>query len=167
MSLKTKILAFDPSGNFHEGKGTSGFAIAENGQPVEVGRISAKDFNSAPEYWYAHMELINSVAPSHMVMEGYRLYNHKGMSAKSQANSILETPQLIGYLTMVSYLNNVPLKIQFAKDVKSRWKDDVLIAKGIITQKGSKLFFGDYPLVAEHEKDALRHLMHLLRYGDK
>ncbi|HLO12790.1 MAG TPA: hypothetical protein VK190_11310 [Pseudoneobacillus sp.] len=160
------ILALDPSGNFHEGKGTTGYAIAVNGQPSKVGRVSASDYKSAPEYWYAHMELINQVEPNQLVFEGYRLYNHKGMSAATQANSILETPQLIGYLTMIAFLNQLPLKIQFAKDVKTRWSDDVLINKSILVKNGKHLLFKSSPTVT-HERDALRHLMHFIRYGGK
>jgi hypothetical protein len=101
-----------------------------------------------------------------MVIEGYRLYNHQGMKASSQANSLLETPQLIGILTLTSYQENIPLKIQFAKDVKTRWKDDVLAAKGILEKKGTRYLFKGKPTVT-HERDALRHLMHLIRYGNK
>jgi hypothetical protein len=162
----TKILALDPSGNFHEGKGTTGYAIAKDGLPIQVGRISASEYNSAPEYWYAHTDLIHAVYPDEIVFEGYRLYNHKGMSASTQANSLLETPQLIGYLTMIAFLNQIPLTIQFAKDVKTRWSDDVLLNKGILTKSGRNLLFNGSPTVT-HTRDALRHLMHYVRYGRK
>lgn len=163
-SSETKTLSFDPSGNFVEGKGTTGFAIAVNDLPIEVGRIAATDYKKAVEYWKAHVDFIRKVKPDSMVMEGYRLYNHKGMAAASQANSILETPQLIGIVTLTAYSLQIPLKIQFAKDVKTRWSDDVLINKGILEKNGRYLNFKGKPTVT-HERDALRHLMHYIRYG--
>lgn len=161
-----KILSFDPSGNFIEGKGTTGVAIAENGQPISVGRISAQYFKSDVEYWKAHVDLIKELAPDAFVFEGYRLYNHKGMSASTQANSILETPQLIGILKLTAHTLKIPTQIYFAKDVKTRWSDEVLINKGILEQSGSRLLFNGNPTVT-HERDALRHLMHFIRYGGK
>jgi hypothetical protein len=162
----TKILAFDPSGNFHEGFGTTGVAIGDAKRPLSVGRIEAKYFNSDVEYWQAHVDLIKEVMPDFFVFEGYRLYNHKGMSASSQANSILETPQLIGILKLTASQLKIPTTIYFAKDVKTRWSDEVLITKGLLTQNGSRLLFNDRPTVT-HERDALRHLMNFIRYGGK
>jgi hypothetical protein len=152
----TRILAFDPSGNFHEGKGTTGVAIAEGDQPISVGRIHAGDFKSAVEYWQA----------DYFVFECYRLYNHKGMAASTQANSILETPQLIGILKLTSHALKIPTQIYFAKDVKTRWSDDVLVNKGLLVPQGDRLLFNGRPTVT-HERDALRHLMHFIRYGGK
>jgi hypothetical protein len=162
----TRILAFDPSGNFHEGKGTTGVAIAEGDQPISVGRIHAGDFKADVDYWKAHTDLIGELSPDYFVFEGYRLYNHKGMAASSQANSILETPQLIGILKLTAHTQGIPTQIYFAKDVKTRWSDDVLVNKGLLVPQGDRLLFNGRPTVT-HERDALRHLMHFIRYGGK
>lgn len=88
------------------------------------------------------------------------------MAASTQANSILETPQLIGILKLTAHSLKIPTQINFAKDVKTRWSDEVLIHKGILVQNGSRLLFNGRPTVT-HERDALRHLMHFIRYGGK
>lgn len=151
-------------GNFHEGKGTTGLSIAEDDQPKTVGRISAEDYKSDVEYWQAHVDFIKQLKPDKFVFEGYRLYNHKGMKASTQSNSILETPQLIGIIKLTAHQLGIPFKIQFAKDVKTRWSDDVLIHKGILQKNGSRLMFNGKATVT-HERDALRHIMHYIRYS--
>jgi hypothetical protein len=88
------------------------------------------------------------------------------MAASTQANSILETPQLIGILKLTAHSLKIPNQIYFAKDVKTRWSDDVLVNKGLLVPQGDRLLFNGRPTVT-HERDALRHLMHFIRYGGK
>lgn len=160
----SKILSLDISGNFHEGKGTTGYAIALNQSITEVGKIEATNYKKVEDYWLQHTLFIRRTNPNLVVVEGYRLYHHKGMKAQAQANSLLETPQLLGIITLFCYQSKIPLVVQYAKDVKTRWKDEILNNKGIVTKKGASYYFNDKRIVS-HEKDAIRHMMHFIRYG--
>lgn len=161
-----RILAFDPSGNFKEGKGTSGLCTVENGEPLTLDEIRAATFDCAEAYWLAHLNFIRHYEPDEVCIEGYRLYNHKGMAASTQANSELETPQIIGAIKLHCYIEEIPLYVQYAKDVKSRWSDDVLVAKGYLERKGKLLYFNG-KATSTHKRDALRHALHHSRYGGK
>lgn len=156
----TRVLAFDPSGNFHEGKGTSGICLLENGIPRRLLEIGAKNYDSDTAYWDAHIKAIDWGAPTHIVIEGYRLYNHKGMKASTQSNSDLETPQLIGAIKLYCYQQGIPLTVQYAHEVKSRWADKVLIAKGYLDE--DKKF--DRKQTNTHKRDSMRHGLHFSRY---
>lgn len=159
-----QILAMDISGNFKEGKGTTGLCLMEDGEVLNgLGQISAENFETTEKYWAAHEDYIQSIWPDHVIMEGYKLYNHRGMSAKTQANSDLETPQLLGYLKMVCYRMDIPYTIQYASDVKTRWSEDVLVRLGILEQKGNKYYFNG-KLTVTHHRDALKHALHFDRY---
>lgn len=159
-----KILSFDPSGNFIEGKGTTGWAYAEDNEEVTmIGEIKSIEFSTTEEYWNKHTSLIKDFKPNYVVIEGYRLYNHRGKEASIQANSTLETPQLIGVLRHYCWLCGIPATIQYASQVKSRWSDKVLQAKGILDKRNR--FKGEQ--TNKHKRDALRHLLHFERYGAK
>jgi hypothetical protein len=164
------IIAFDPSGNFKEGKGTTGICYMwSKGEIHKVDQISATDFTSAESYWNAHVyrlkETLQVVGSLEVVMEGFRLYDHK---SKQQVNSEFETPMLIGLIRYWCYQNNVPLTIQFAAEVKTRWADKVLLSKEIIYNKGNNRYLvaTDQPL-NNHKTDAVRHAMHYFRYKRK
>jgi hypothetical protein len=162
-----KLITLDISGNFKEGKGTTGICVMLDGEVQELRDIKASDFETCEEYWAAHEDYIMSERPDHIVMEGYRLYNHKGMSAKTQANSDLETPQMLGYLKMVCYRMNIPYNIQYAADIKTRWSEDVLVRLGILEHKlkGNKNFYyWNGKSTVTHHRDALKHALHYDRY---
>lgn len=161
----TKILSFDPSGNSNhdngnEGNGTTGLAIAQDGQLLTLLEIKAEDFESTLDYWDDLYRMIEIEFPDYVVIEGYKLYNHKGMSAKTQANSTLMTSQLIGALRMKCYSMDIPVTIQFASDVKTRWSDRILEHEKYLGL-GLK-FQGKQTNV--HKRDALRHLLHFSTY---
>lgn len=160
------ILAIDVSGNFKEGKGTSGFCYMIDGKPQELFELKAKEYHSAESYWEAHIRFIKSKNIDHIVMEGYRLYNHKGMSASAQANSELETPQLIGAIKLWCYMDVTPLAIQFAPEVKQRWKENVLVAKKILEERPGGRYYFNGKATNDHKRDALKHALHFWRYGD-
>lgn len=160
-----KILVLDPSGNFKEGKGTTGYCTMIDGEPMFLGHIKSTEFDSAESYWNG---VVGEIRTGHeldaVVMEGYRLYNHKGMAASTQANSELETPQLIGAIKLSCYQRGIPCHIQFAHEVKTRWSDDVLVNTGVLERKsGNRLYFDGKP-TNNHQRDALRHAMHWWRY---
>lgn len=154
-----KVLAFDPSGNYNEGKGTTGYAISlDDFPPAKLGDIKATDYNSRQAYWFAHRVLIESLLPDVCIIESYRLFASK---AKEQSGSSLETPQMIGYLEMVCYESGIPVVYQ-DPSTKTRHNDEVLTKIGIITNKGGKLYYKG-ELTNLHKRDALRHCMYYQR----
>lgn len=162
----TKTLSFDPSGNHNsekEGMGTTGVAIAVDGKVTELREVKAEDYKTTLDYWDALYALIEQEHPDYVVIEGYKLYNHKGMAARTQSNSTLMTSQLIGVLKMKCYHYEIPCTIQFASDVKTRWSDAILIRAGYL-EEGNK--FKGKPTNA-HKRDALRHLVHFYKYKIK
>lgn len=158
------IVAIDPSGNHDsekEGMGTTGIAIYEDGT-LSLHEVKASDYPSTMEYWEAVLEKVfeKPALTDHIVIEGYKLYNHEGMNAQTQSNSTLMTSQLIGVFRVFAYAEEIPLHIQYASDVKQRWSDEVLQAKGIL-EAGNK-FKGQQ--TNTHKRDALRHLCHFKKY---
>lgn len=160
-----RVLAFDPSGNHgREGSGTTGLCRMEDGVPEELWTISAKSFPNEVSYWFAHLVDIEEIFPDHIVIEGYKLYNHKGQDAAAQAHSDMQTSQLIGALKVKCYEMNIPYTIQYASDVKTRWKEDILVRKGYLEKRGNFHYFKELK-TATHHRDALKHALHFWRYG--
>ena len=85
------VLALDPSGNFNEGKGTTGWCLfdQDSGKLAKFGYLYAEHFKTQMDYWDAHINLIDSLAGYHpdIVMEDYLLYSNR---AEAQTNSRLE-----------------------------------------------------------------------------
>jgi hypothetical protein len=158
-----KIIALDPSGNFKEGKGTTGICVMEDGVVTDLTVLKASDFDLAEEYWAAHEDYIQREWPDHLVFEGYKLYNHKGKEAKMQANSELETPQLVGILKHTCYRLDIPYTVQFASEVKSRWQEAILVHLGYLEAKGGKWYWKG-KVTLPHHRDSLKHALHYWRY---
>ena len=158
--MSDTILAIDPSGNFHEGKGTTGYCYLGEDGKIILGEIKAKEYESQELYWYKVLETLWLFSPKYLVYETYQLYHHKGMKAETQANSFLETPQLIGAIRMTAYRMGISSFGQSASEVKTRWSDKILQAKGYLG-KGNT-FQGQR--TNDHKRDALRHALHFQRY---
>lgn len=156
-----KVLSFDPSGNFTEGKGTTGYSVSlDNHLPVKLGDIRAEGFSHRQAYWFDHRNLIEVEHPDVVVIESYRLFGHK---SKEQSGSSLETPQLIGYLEMVCYEMNIPTFLQ-DPSTKQRHADLILLKTGIIEKKGNKIYYKG-ELTNLHQRDALRHDLYFRKYN--
>lgn len=156
-----KTLCFDPSGNHgKEGYGHTGWAIFENDNLVEFGDIAAEDFKTQEEYFAKHEYLIIDKAPGVVVCESYRLY--AGARGKAQINSTLDTPQLIGYLRMVCWAQNMQFSLQAPSD-KTRVADPQLLKMGVLERKGNKHYCMGKPTNL-HMRDAIRHGIYYLRY---
>lgn len=157
-----KLIAIDISGNHaseKEGSGTTGIAIWTPDLDYELAEVKASDYKTTEEYWNKIInEAINGF--DHVIIEGYRLYNHRGMSASTQANSTLPTSQLLGALRHALWLDNTPYTIQYASEVKTRWSDEILIHNGYLEE--GNLFKGKR--TNDHRRDALRHLVHYMTY---
>lgn len=155
-----KILTLDPSGNFskNEGDGTTGWAIFENGELQEFSDIPASDYDKIEEYWHA---IALQVSKADLVVcESYRLFAGK---AKAQSNSLMETPQLIGYLRMWAWHRGIPFVFQDPKD-KARVSDPILVRQGVFEKKGNKHYcMGKSTNL--HMRDAIRHGIYFLKYG--
>lgn len=166
MSKKNLIVGVDPSGNFHEGKGTTGLITLRPGTNhiKFVNPITAKDFKSPEAYWQAHMvyfqKLIDDGYNIKLVVEDYLLYENK---AVAQSNSRMETSQLIGCIRLWCHLNQIPIKIQPASAVKTRWRNDILEHKLYIKKadKGRGWMANHHSVpINRHCLDAIRHAVH-------
>lgn len=162
-----RILALDISGNHpslaDEGNGTTGAAIQFDDGSEKLFDVAAKDYGSVEEYWNSLGQTIAHLQPSHLVIEGYKLYNHKGKDASMQSHSVMPTSQLLGFLRMRAWFLGIPLTIQYASDVKTRWSDDVLEHMGLFERRGRNLYFSG-EMTNPHKRDAYRHLKHFEKY---
>ncbi len=161
------VLSLDPSGNYHEGKGTTGWAFSVTGLIKQSGHISAIHFPNKESFWEAQISLIQDYrkkcGPSFIVIiEDYLLYASK---AESQINSRMETCKLIGALQVYCYQHNIPYCMQPASEVKTRWSNDILLAEGIIYRNGHGYYL---PATREHINrhaiDAIRHNTHFTSF---
>lgn len=159
------ILALDPSGNFTEGKGTTGWSLfnALDNKIIKADSISAKKFATQEEYWYKHMDLITDTSKKHkkqlvIVIEDYLLYASK---AKDQINSRMETSKLIGILQLHCFTNGIPYIMQPASEVKKRWTNEILHYKGYIKLYKRKYTIPDTKVAIDrHCLDSIRHGVH-------
>lgn len=169
------IIAVDPSGNFSEGKGTTGICVLKGTQPVKIVHtefIQAKDYMTVEQYWQAHVVTLLKLTAQYKdvvwVIEDYLLYRTK---AENQINSRMETPKLIGILQYTAAMENIPTHFQTASEVKTRWNDDVLMHKHILyTRKNKTYVSGLSNAINKHVKDAIRHGVHYCIFknrGDK
>lgn len=156
-----KILAIDPSGNFNEGKGTTGWALfTEDRKIISCGQILAENFDTKFDYWNAIIWLPKHLDVDVTVIEDFLLYESR---AKSQINSRFETPKIIGLLEYTLWANEKQYALQRAVDVKNRWTDEILVKNGVIQKKGNKYYAGGV-LTSGHIRDAIRHGMHYITY---
>lgn len=156
---KIKVLSFDPSGNYNEGSGTTGWAVFEDGNLTEFGTISAADCGSLEGYFSEHETLIVMKKPNIVVCENFKLFAHK---AKAQSFSQMETPQLIGYLRMMCWKRNIKVVFQQPSD-KLRMTDPILVKMGVIELRNGKHYCMGKPTNL-HIRDAIRHGVFYNRY---
>lgn len=159
------ILAIDPSGNYKEGKGITGWCLldTETSKVAKFGYISAEMYPNQYAYWDAHITLLDSLAgyaPA-VVIEDYLLYSNR---AVNQINSRFETPQLIGIIKYECYKRGIMIYVQTAVSVKKRWNNDILVKKGYLNERGRGYYIGEV-LVSDHIQDALRHAVHFATFG--
>jgi len=168
------ILSFDPSGNFNEGKGITGYALLDEatGKFTAYGEIDASEVLSAEEHWAKHLNLIDSLhftsTELTVVCEDYMLYANR---AASQINSRFETPKLIGLMQYHCWKSGIPFYLQTAVSVKRRWPNYLLEKKTYLTtksyQKGDKTYevcYIDDKKIVDHIVDAIRHAVHFYTF---
>ena len=156
--INSYILAFDPSGSFQEGKGTTGWCLMYHGKLIKCGQLSATNYKTAMEYYEAHLQLISRMQACYkrnfdVVAEDYLLY---AKQATAQINSRMETCKLIGILQYYCWTNHIPFTLQTASLVKRRWTDEILEHEGI-----------ELPTThaERHARDAIRHAIHYTYFG--
>lgn len=162
MTNKKIVLVMDPSGNYKEGSGTTGWVLIDEDQKVlQFGNLLSKQYESRPAYHQSHLDLIEELKPDWLVCENYQLYEHK---AQSQINSEMETPRLLGLLEHYAWSVGLPYSTQRAADVKSRWNDDILEYKQVIYRESKRSYINGLVL-SRHIRDALRHAMHFTSFN--
>lgn len=135
------LLSFDPG---H----TTGWAVFIDGTLAETGE--SVTVNADEEFvWENLLELFNIFSPTHIVCEDYKPYLKK----KDQhiGNKIL-TLRLIGAITLLCWMRDIPLYFQMAATAKSFWTNDKLAKLGIKP-------------TSRHAMDAVRHGCHLLVFN--
>ena len=161
------VIGVDPSGNFTEGKGTTGIAVydIENDKIDFITDVFAGDFNSREEYfaenWKTLYELFGEytyLGKTVISIEDYVLY--AGDRQRAQTNSHMETPMLLGYLLQMFWNKGITYTIRTASQAKPRWTEDVLVAKGYIYQKGNKYTHPKWVGgLKTHHRDAMKHAL--------
>ena len=159
------ILAFDPSGNFHEGKGTTGWVLMNAKEKLLArGYISAEDYRCPEEYWNAVLDLIRYNHKKYganliVVIEDYVLYRERSLN---QTNSKMETCRLIGAMQYLCWRLKQDYSMQLASAVKQRWSDELLLREQILYRNRSNLIHteSNLSLGLGHTRDAFRHAIH-------
>lgn len=159
-----KILSIDPSGNFHEGKGKTGFVLLKldvDGNDIKFGTIKAENYKLRVDYWFDIASLIALEKPDVLIVEDYRLYNTASTGAAVQSFSQLETPRLLGIIESVAYENRIEEIVWQMANATTAYSDDKMLKLGLLTkEKGRYLYKGTK--VNDHERSALRHLLRYL-----
>lgn len=161
-----RILCFDPAGNFsdREGKGVTGWAYFIGNELSDFGDIKAADADSLEDYWHNHESLIDdffhNYGVSTIVCESFNLNPGK---AGAQSWSSMETPQLIGYMRMSSWVRNLKFVLQ-RPATKARVTDEILEHMGVIQKKNSR-YYALNRQTNLHMRDAIRHGIYYLRYS--
>lgn len=165
--MRHKIfLGIDPSGDFTKHKGTTGWIIWTSSETIiDVGEIKAVDYETKEEYWQAHIDLITMCKQEYkknliVVLEDFILYKHK---AAAQSFSRMETPRIIGIIELTCWQKNIQLEEQLAKDVKTRWSNEILVKQKLIYKAGDGKFYYQSKRLSKHVLDALRHVVHCKR----
>lgn len=154
-----KIVALDISGNFNEGKGTTGVAVKDTDLNMTMLlEVKATDFESDIRYWQGVAHTAIDFMPDHIVIEHYVLYNHKALQ---QSYSELETSQLLGAIRYACLVHDIPVTLQRASEAKGRFPDRVLQAKGHLDTDNKFAGLKTNP----HKRDALRHLLYFEKYN--
>ena len=141
-SSKTKlVLSLDPSGNFINGYGKTGYVLSRTSDTgyavLDKGTIDAKDYDSALEFWSAHLDIIQPGLDA-LVVEDYLLY-----PSVNQSFSYMETPRLIGIIQMHAHILDIPTIMQRATET-SFLKESFLVEKGILEKETCDLGYDNY-----------------------
>ena len=169
------VIGIDPSGNYIEGKGTTGIAVYDIkfDRFVTAGCVSATDYKSQIDYWEGVVQAIKSLLKQYgkqncaLAVESYMLYANK---AASQINSEFETPQIIGVIKY-EFRKKCPILFRPAVVAKKRWTDAILMNKKYIHVSGRCCYILDEnnePIkLLDHSRDAMRHAVYCGKFEIK
>ena len=170
------VIGVDPSGNFVEGKGTTGIAVYDikTDKILRVDYISAKFASEQVQYWEMVIERLGDLVGKYgtkkcaLAVEDYLLYAN---TAKAQINSTFETPQLIGVIKYV-FKGVCPVLFRNANTAKTRWTDDLLVRKKYLLVDKKLGYYiinedGETTQVIEHSRDAVRHAIYCGKFEIK
>lgn len=165
------IIALDPSGNFEEGKGTTGICIfnAKNNCIAKLVNIRAEQYPTKEAYWQAHIDFIQKETQLNsntiIVIEDFLLDPRRAMQ---QSHSKMETPKLIGILQLHCKQHNLIYKMQRPVEVKTRWADSILEYKHYIVKRNTMYYLPNATTpISRHCKDAIRHAVHFATFYNK
>ena len=170
---KPFVIALDPSGNWSEGKGTTGWCVynAADDKIIKADEISASAYNCAERYWDEHIRLLSRLIERYgndnvaIVIEDYLLYANR---ATAQTNSRMETSQLLGILKYYCWTQAIPYTMQTASEVKKRWDNDILLYKKYIIRDGRNFrISGKASGLSRHCIDSIRHAIHYATFKNK
>lgn len=164
MSYIRYVIGIDPSGAFHEGKGTTGIAVYDRQKDkiVHITTLCASDYDCLEAYFVAHRSLIKRLQHGYrniaVSVEDFLVY---GTHATTFTNSHMETCQLLGYLKTTLYTEGIKYYLRPASIVKKRWANNVLEHKGYVRRVGASCFHECVKgALATHMLDAIRHAVH-------
>lgn len=161
------ILALDPSGNYNEGKGTTGWCLYDThtSKLIKFGVIKAIKYNRMEDYWRAHLSLMDDLSGYGytLVIEDFMLYANR---ATEQTNSRFETSKLIGLIQYECYVRGITIVLQTASAVKLRWSNQILVHKNLIQERKGRYWILETKL-SEHCLDSIRHAVHYATFGNK
>lgn len=163
-------MAIDPSGNFTEGKGVSGWCLMTSTLEIlETSMIEARNYKTKEDYWGAHVQLLIDMSKKYknliVVIEDYVLYPHK---LTAQICSRMETPKVIGIMERALAILKLPSHLELASTVKRTYDDETLNYLGIIktiTKGNGKHHYinGGKTRIIKHQLDSIRHAAYYAR----
>lgn len=163
-----RLLAIDPSGEWDlNSQGVTGLCFYETPESFSTGRVYADNAQSKMEYWEHVLRQIPKMHPDAVICEDFILYNSKQSALGWDS---LNTARLVGCIEHTCYVQNIPLILQRAVDVKERWVNTILEHKNLIMPyKNTKSWqlCSTNQVLTDHELDALRHLMHALTFNKR
>lgn len=160
------VLGIDPSGNYYEGKGITGWCIYDIkvDKIIKLGDIKASLYDTQEHYWLAHVYLIRDMNKAYrdegfvVSFENYVLYRNR---AENQTNSAMETSQLIGVIKMECFLHGIRYYSRDAVRVMKRWADQILVHKKYISTVNKHYYTDCYNgVLSDHHRDSIRHAVH-------
>ena len=163
MGRRRFVLAFDPSGAFNEGDGTTGWCLwnVDAQRVTACGCLHAHKYQSQNDYWEAHLKIIDTAMlyDPEFVIEDYFIYRQQ---ADQHINSRLETSQLIGILKQHLFKKGIEANMQSASEVVKRWSNDILEHKGYIKRINRRWCVPSKNnlFINIHQIDAIRHAVH-------
>ena len=157
------ITAIDPSGNFDEGKGTTGIIVAKwnKGQkwPTIEKLVSIKAIKYKSKQAYYNDILYFIPFSNVVVIEDFTL---RPNVAKSLKGSILETVRLIAILETKCREFGLKCILQQAAHAKAKWTNKLLLNHKLIKKHGNGFMINEKK-IDKHILDALRHLLYFIK----